>query len=52
MLDEREALARFGAVDHEADADAPEEAFQAVLGTDDLGACGCRCHLRLSFVRQ
>jgi hypothetical protein len=44
MLDEREALARFRPVYHEAHADGPKEAFLPVLGTDDLHTSGCRFH--------
>jgi hypothetical protein len=49
MLDEREALARLEPVDHEADADASEEALLPVLGPDDRHTCGCRFHALLLF---
>src|ERR1700747_1603108 len=52
MFDEREALARLGPIDHEAHADAPEEALVPVRGTHDLHACGRRAHQDSSFVRQ
>ena len=41
MLDEREALARLGPVDHEADADAAEEALPPVVGVTTF-RCNCR----------
>src|SRR5919109_785552 len=47
VLDEREALAGLEPVDHEAHADAPEEALLPVARTYELDACGCRLHLVL-----
>jgi hypothetical protein len=44
VLDEGEALGGLGAVDHEAHADAPEEALLRVAGADDLRACGGGLH--------
>ena len=51
VLDEREALARVDAVDQEADADAPEEAFLPLVGGDDPRDLRLRCSSRLSFHR-
>jgi hypothetical protein len=45
MLDEREALGGLRPVDHEADADAPEEALLRVLGADELRARGGHVHV-------
>ncbi|CAA9482888.1 MAG: hypothetical protein AVDCRST_MAG13-1273 [uncultured Solirubrobacteraceae bacterium] len=52
MLDEREALGRLDAVDHEADADAPEEALLRVPGADELRARRRGLHLRAPLVGQ
>src|SRR6185312_3434330 len=52
MLDERQAPARLVPVDQEADADAPEKAFQAVGGRDDLRWGGREVHRRFLFVGQ
>jgi hypothetical protein len=52
MLDEREALARLGSVDHEAHADAAEESLAPVFGADQLHACDCGVHRVLLFVEQ
>ena len=49
VLDEREALARLEPVDHEAHADAPEEALAPVVGADHLHACDCRLHRSAPF---
>src|SRR6185437_13052061 len=49
MLDEREVLAGLVPVDHETDADAPEEAFQSVIGADQLRSCDFRLHGFRSF---
>jgi hypothetical protein len=49
MLDEREALARFGPVDHEAHADAAEESLLAIVGSYDFHARGCRLQHLHSF---
>jgi hypothetical protein len=49
MLDEREAIGRVRAVDHEADADAAEEALGAVARGDDSRGGGCRGHVFLSL---
>ena len=48
MLDEREALARLGPIDQEANADAAQESFLPLRGAYDLDARGCRVH-RYSF---
>src|SRR5919198_6668738 len=45
MLDEREALLRLVAVDHESHADAAEKTLHAVVGTDDPRSY-CRCFHR------
>src|SRR5581483_8808905 len=50
VLDEREALRRVGPVDHEADADAPEEALAPVVGPDQLDACGYGLHRSTPFI--
>jgi hypothetical protein len=42
MLEEREALARLGAIDQEANANASEEDLVAVRGPDQLHASGSR----------
>ena len=50
VLDQREPLTRLGPVDHEAGADAPEEALRGVVRTHDPD--GCRLHAFLAFARQ
>ena len=47
MLHEREALARLVPVDHEANADRPEEALRSFVRAHDLRACRSRLHLVL-----
>ena len=50
MLDQGEAAVGLLAVDHETDADAPQEASLTVLRSNNLRLC--RLHLLLLFVRQ